>query len=224
MPWTPPGPARDQEPPALAARPLDPLPDRLTLSGPGRARGRRLPQVRLLLCLVLLAGNPWSVRLITDWRYELPRGPGPSGLLGALGEVFLLAASWPRWEFRPVRSELLAWWLAENARTVLFVAITAALLRRLDTQSLAPQRAYRVLGVIGASVTGAVLAAVGAVVLHMATDSGGLRGVNLTATVLETLTGAMFCGLGFGALLAWASVRRPGPRREDVAATWLGGG
>ncbi|WP_441157627.1 hypothetical protein [Micromonospora sp. H33] len=204
MPWMPARPIRDTDAPPspalLTVDPLDPLPHRVT--PPVATRPPRFPaEARVLLGLVLLAGNPWVAGQAVEWRYDLSDGEGLAGLFGVAAETVLVGLTWPAWNLWDVPDGAAWWFVVENTRTVLFVVLTVVLLRRLAA-SPAPPGLHRVLGQVGAAVLGAALAAVAALLLHvvLGTDlsyrgSGGyLRGA---------VSAAVTCGFVVGLLVAW---------------------
>ncbi|WP_433527874.1 hypothetical protein ACQPYA_15945 [Micromonospora sp. CA-263727] len=220
MPWpTSEQPAQSITPRAtLTAHPVDPLPPRITPPAPPPAR-RRIPNAaRVFVALVLAVGSPWGNRQLQDWLDPLPREDGPAGLALELTRTLGYGLAWPRWDAEPASSRFVGYWLAENLRTLLFIAITVWLLGRLVALP-APTRPYQALAVLGASVASAVTATLGGIVFALLVDDAGPL-TDLRPLTLSAVGGGVIAGLAYGLLLIGLMTRsRAGDRRADAGPT-----
>ncbi|MEW2382173.1 hypothetical protein AB0873_08775 [Micromonospora sp. NPDC047707] len=217
--WTPSGPGRVEPstpPGPLTRAPLDPLPPPAVPPAPPPGGGLPLA-ARVVVLLVLAAGNPWVSRPLTEWRFDLSDAEGFAALVAAPGEMILSALLALRWEVRITDDRQLPFWLAQNARTLVFVLVTVWLLRRLAAAVPAPSPVHRALAVFAAPVAGGALAAAGGVVLLVLLGAGDVYGYDRPQYVRGALVDGVHAGFVLGVFLAWVlPLLRPAPTGDPA--------
>ncbi|WP_428965450.1 hypothetical protein [Micromonospora fluostatini] len=183
-----------------------------------RPRRPGLPgTARYLLLGVLAVGNPWAAETLYQAHVDLAgvHLPPTDGYLAPLLVVVtavLVGLAWPAWDPQPPPDPA-GYWLAGNLRTLVFLAVTVWLLRRLAAAGPVPPGPWRTPAMFAAPLAGAVAGALGGAAVQVGLGEPAVTGRALLQATLSFSSGGLLCAVLAGTLLALVVARSAGSGR-----------